>query len=310
MRIALVEPSRTVRRIVAQTITSWGHDVHPFSDVDEALYSLAADKNVCALITSIELPATSGIELVKSARGLAGTQRPLYIMVMSSSEARSKVVEALDSGADDFISKPPELSELRARLRAADRITSMQNALIELATTDVLTGLLNRRAFVERLEDQIKYGRTKGRISALIVDLDQFKSINDTFGHEVGDRVLKAASTELKALNLPAGRLGGEEFAVLLKASLDDAKEAAEYLRKSISNIIVPADTKAIKVTCSIGVTEWEPGDTVDSILRRADVALYEAKRSGRNCVIAADEFLISETHRLWRGVAREGKRP
>jgi two-component system, cell cycle response regulator len=310
VRIALVEPSRTVRRIVAQTITSWGHDVRAFSDANEALGSLAADKNVCALITSIELPASSGIELVKSARGLAGTQRPLYIMVMSSSEARSKVVEALDSGADDFISKPPELSELRARLRAADRITSMQNALIELATTGVLTGLLNRRAFVERLEDQIKYGSTKGRISVLIADLDQFKSINDTFGHEVGDRVLKAASTELKALNLPAGRLGGEEFAVLMKASLDDAKEAAEHLRKSISNIIVPADTEAIKVTCSIGVTEWEPGDTVDSILRRADIALYEAKRSGRNCVIAADEFLISDTHRLWRGVAREGKRP
>jgi diguanylate cyclase (GGDEF)-like protein len=186
----------------------------------------------------------------------------------------------------------------------------MQNALIELATTDVLTGLLNRRAFVERLEDQIKDGSIKGRISVLIVDLDQFKSINDTFGHEVGDRVLKATSTELKALNLSAGRLGGEEFAVLMKASLDDAKEAAEHLRKSISNIIVPADTEAIKITCSIGVTEWVSGDTVDSILRRADIALYEAKRSGRNCVIAADEFLISETHRLWRGVAREGKWP
>jgi two-component system, cell cycle response regulator len=225
---------------------------------------------------------------------------------MSSTEERTKLVAALDSGADDFISKPPAMDELRARLRAADRITSMQAELLQLATTDPLTGLQNRRAFVERLENSMKRARNKGRTSVVIADLDGFKAINDSFGHEIGDRVLKTVSDELNALNLPVGRLGGEEFAVLLNGSLEDAIDVAEDLRKAISNLAVGAGSEVVKVTCSFDVAEWEPGDTVDSILRRADIALYEAKRTGRDRVSAADEFQISEAHRQWRGIARQ----
>ena len=228
---------------------------------------------------------------------------------MSSSEERSKVVEALDSGADDFISKPPAPEELRARLRAADRITSMHAELIQLATTDALTGLLNRRAFVERLEDRISGTRNKVRISVLIGDLDKFKAINDSFGHEIGDRVLRTVSNELSTLQVPVGRLGGEEFAVLLDSNLEDAVEVAEYLRESISGLAVGVGSEIVEVTCSFGAAEWEPGDTVDSILRRADIALYEAKRMGRNRVIAADNFQLSEAHQRWRGIARQLKR-
>ncbi len=233
MRVALVDPSRTVRRIVTETITAWGYDVSTFVDAQETLGALEASKDVRALITSTELSMSSGIQLVKNARALVGTRRPLYILLMSSSEERSKVVEALDSGADDFISKPPAPEELRARLRAADRITSMHAELIQLATTDALTGLLNRRAFVERLEDRISGTRNKVRISVLIGDLDKFKAINDSFGHEIGDRVLRTVSNELSTLQVPVGRLGGEEFAVLLNSNLEDAVEVAEYLRES-----------------------------------------------------------------------------
>jgi two-component system cell cycle response regulator len=310
MRVALVDPSRTVRRIVTETIAAWGHEVGAFVNAQEALGSLAANKDIRALITSTELPMSSGIQLVRDARLLVGTRRPLYILLMSSIEQRSKVVEALDSGADDFISKPPALDELRARLRAADRITSMQAELIELATTDALTGLLNRRAFVERLEDRISgVAENKVRASVLIGDLDKFKAINDAFGHEAGDRVLKTVSNELKTLKVPVGRLGGEEFAVLLDSNLEDAIEVADHMRESISGLAVGVGSEIVEVTCSFGAAEWQPGDTVDSILRRADMALYEAKRMGRNRVIAADKFQISEAHQRWRGIARQLKR-
>jgi two-component system cell cycle response regulator len=305
MRVALVEPSRTVRRIVTDTIAAWGHGVSAFDDAQEALGSLAANKDIRALITSTVLPMSSGIQLVRDARMLVGTRRPLYILLMSSTEERSKVVEALDSGADDFISKPPALEELRAKLCAADRITSMQADLIQLATTDALTGLLNRRAFVERLEDCIRSEKNRVRASVLIGDLDKFKAINDSFGHEVGDRVLKTVSNELKTLNVPVGRLGGEEFAVLLSANLEDAIEVAEHLRESIGSVAVGAGSDIVEVTCSFGAAEWEPGDTVDTIFRRADMALYEAKRLGRNRAIAADGYQISEAHQRWRGIAR-----
>jgi two-component system cell cycle response regulator len=107
MRIALVEPSRTVQRIVTGTIGPWGHEVCPIMDAPEALAFLRSEKNIRALISSAELVSSSGIQLVSDARALAGAQRPLYIILMSSSDERSTMIEALDRGADDFISKPP-----------------------------------------------------------------------------------------------------------------------------------------------------------------------------------------------------------
>ena len=242
---------------------------------------------------------------------LAGTRRPLYIVgdVIYGGTDQTRCGLRIVARMISF-SKPPAMDELRARLRAADRITSMQADLLQLATTDPLTGLQNRRAFVERLEKQYKGARNKVRTSVVIARTTgrRFKAINDSFGHEIGDRVLKAVSDELNMLNLPVGRLGGEEFAVLLNGSLEDAIDIAEYLRKSIGNLAVGVGSEVVKVTCSFGVAEWEPGDTVDLILRRADICPFmkpEAE-TGRDRVSAADEFQISEAHQQWRGIARQ----
>ncbi len=309
MRIALVEPSRTVQRIVTGIIEPWGHEVCTFMDAPEALARLQAEKDIRALITSAELVSTSGVQLVGDARALAGAQRPLYIILMSSSDQRSMMIRALDNGADDFISKPPAPEELRARLRAAERITLMQAELIKLATIDSLTGLLTRRAFVAAAERMLQRARAGQPFSLLVCDLDKFKDINDTHGHEIGDLVLQRVSDELRAVDLPAGRLGGEEVALLLDGDLDDAVELAERFRVAVGRLAIRARNQAVGVTCSIGAAEWEPGDTIDTLLRRADVALYEAKRAGRNCVVAADSFPLSDEHARWRGVARIGTR-
>jgi diguanylate cyclase (GGDEF)-like protein len=305
MRIALVEPSRTVQRIVTGIIEPWGHEVRTFMDAPEALACLRAERDVCVLITSAELVSTSGVQLVSDARALAGAQRPLYIVLMSSSDQRSKMIEALENGADDFISKPPAPEELRARLRAGERITSMQAELIALATIDSLTGLLTRRAFVAAAERMVERATAGRHFSVLICDLDKFKAINDTYGHETGDLVLRKVSEELRAIDVPTGRLGGEEVALLTDGHLDDAVDLAERFRESVSNLAIRVGNRTIGVTCSIGVAEWEPGDTIDTLLRRADAALYEAKRTGRNRVVAADSFALSDEHRRWRGIAR-----
>jgi diguanylate cyclase (GGDEF)-like protein len=309
MRIALVEPSRTVQRIVTGIIEPWGHEVRTFMDAPEALACLRAERDVCVLITSAELVSTSGVQLVSDARALAGAQRPLYIVLMSSSDQRSKMIEALENGADDFISKPPAPEELRARLRAGERITSMQTELIALATIDSLTGLLTRRAFVAAAERMVERATAGRHFSVLICDLDKFKAINDTYGHETGDLVLRKVSEELRAIDVPTGRLGGEEVALLTDGHLDDAVDLAERFRESVSNLAIRVGNRTIGVTCSIGVAEWEPGDTIDTLLRRADAALYEAKRTGRNRVVAADSFALSDEHRRWRGIARTAAR-
>ena len=110
-------------------------------------------------------------------------------------------------------------------------------------------------------------------------------------------------------IDVPAGRLGSEEFAFLVKGRLGDAVELAECFREAVSELAIRAGNQIIRVTCSVGAAEWEPGDTVDSLLRRADMSLYQAKRSGRNRVIAADTFPVINEHHQWRGVARLASR-
>jgi two-component system cell cycle response regulator len=309
MRIALAEPSKTVRRIVTGVIEPWGHQICAFTDAPQTLACLEAQGDIRALITSAELATTSGVALVKEARTLAGAQRPLYIILMSSSAERSKMVAALDNGADDFMSKPPAPEELRARLRAADRITSMQAELIALATTDFLTGLLTRRAFIAKFEKMLKRAGADRPLSALVCDMDHFKSINDRYGHDVGDLVLRKVGDELRLLDGPAGRLGGEELAVAVERTAGDAVALAEGLRRAVGGLAIRAGNETVGITCSIGVAQWQPGDTVDALLRRADISLYRAKRGGRDQVVAAEAVALSDLDEGWRGVARGSDR-
>jgi two-component system, cell cycle response regulator len=305
MRIVLVDPSRTVRRIVTDLIQQGGNEVCPLSDGDEALTYIKKDPTVRALITCAELASMSGVELCKQARALAGGRRPLYILLMSSNDEHNRLVQALDNGADDFICKPPIAEELRARLRTADRVTSMQCELFRYATTDFLTGLLNRRAFFDRAGEMCERAQKGSRLTVFICDLDHFKQINDTHGHSVGDAVLRSVAAEAALLDGVVGRLGGEEFGIVVEGALSDALDIAELFRRTVSGLKIYSDDATIEITCSLGLAEWEIGDTIDSVLRRADMALYEAKRAGRNRVVASDTFSISKNHENWKGISR-----
>jgi two-component system, cell cycle response regulator len=306
MRIALVDPSRAVQKAMTEMIGQSEHEVLAFCEGRAALNCLSTDINVRALLTSVQLGDISGLELCAAARKLAGSQRPLFIGVMSSTSDYSLAVQALDNGADDFIRKPPFAEELRARLRAADRLTLLQSQLIKLATTDPLTGLLNRRALFVGAAAACRAAETGKPLSAIIFDVDHFKHVNDTHGHEAGDVVLTAVSQVVNGMMI-AGRLGGEEFGVLEQCALDDAIDHAEELRRSINNLRFP-DWNLSGVTCSFGVAEWETGDTIDALLRRADMAVYQAKASGRDCVVAADSYPHTPEHESWRSNIRTTK--
>lgn len=308
MRIVLVDPSRAVQRIMTELIARGEHEVLTFSEGQKALDCIKTDDAVRALITSVQLGDISGLQLCAAARSLAGSRRALFIIVMSSTEDYGLVIKALDNGADDFIRKPPFAEELRARLRAADRLTLMQRELINLATTDSLTGLLNRRAFFDRAAEASSAADAGQALSAIIFDIDRFKRINDTYGHEAGDVALTGLSNVASTAADIVGRLGGEEFCLLEHCELADAVDIAENLRRSIATLRFPK-WHGLAITCSFGVAEWEKGDTIDGLLRRADVALFEAKSRGRDRVIASDTFALSGQHEEWRGIARTGKR-
>jgi two-component system cell cycle response regulator len=290
MRVVLVDPSRTVLKLVGRLLEARGHEVRAFTDGQAALDCIRLDLSVGALITSAELNSMSGMELCWEARLLATCNRQIYVILMSSNQDRHTLIEALDSGADDYIGKPPIAEELYARLRAAERVATMHDELIRLATTDPLTGVLNRRAFFERAREVCARADAGGALSAILFDIDHFKRVNDLYGHDVGDRAIRAVAQAAAGEELIVGRLGGEEFAALVDGQgLDRALALAERLRQNMASLKFDTSHGRLTLTCSFGVSEWEPGDTIDFMLKRADVALYAAKTGGRNRVVAAN---------------------
>jgi diguanylate cyclase (GGDEF)-like protein len=290
MRVVLVDPSRTVLKCLTHALEAQRHDVHQFTDAVAALQYIKSNHFVDALITSTHLSSMSGRQLCLEVRRVASCRRPIYILLMSSSDEHRNLVEALDNGADDFISKPPITEELYARLRAASRIVSMQRELIRLASTDSLTGVLNRRAFFEKAEELGKRAELGGALSAILFDIDYFKQINDSYGHGAGDEVLRAIARVVSKEGVIVGRLGGEEFAILLEGvPLSGAAEIAESLRIGIQQLEVAIAQQTISLTCSFGVSQWQVDDTIDILLKRVDVNLYEAKSNGRNRVVVGE---------------------
>lgn len=305
MRIALVDPSRTTRLIVTRLLEARGHAVVPFDDEREALQQIKRDLRIDGVITSAELTHMTGLELCWETRLLATCKRPIYVLMMSSHYDQRNLVEALDSGADDFIGKPPLAEELYARLRAAERIASMQRELLRLATTDPLTGLCNRRGFFEQAIEARARTTPNGKLSAILLDIDNFKHINDSYGHEAGDEAIRACAEAARFDEAIAGRLGGDEFALLLERPLPASIEIAKDLRRRLASRPVDTRKGRITLTWSIGVGEAQPEDSIDQLLARADAALYSAKTQGRNRVAAAPEGLRIEQTVAQHGIAR-----
>jgi diguanylate cyclase (GGDEF)-like protein len=300
-------------KFVARLLETRGDDVRAFTDGRAALDYVKSDPAVDALITSAEPLSISGLELCWETRLLASDRRAIYVILMSSNQERRNLIEALDSGADDFIGKPPVAEELYARLRAAERLASMHRDLVKLASLDSLTGIFNRRAFFERAQDICaKAARTRA-FCGIMLDIDHFKRINDRYGHDVGDKAIREVASVISSAGPIVGRLGGEEFAILLPGGgLSAGIALAERLRMEMAALQIGVKNGTVTLTCSFGVSQWQPGENVDQVLKRADMALYAAKANGRNRVIPADDKLLvadyTGTNRSVRASGREGE--
>jgi diguanylate cyclase (GGDEF)-like protein len=315
MRIALVDRGPAV---AACSLDARGHEVLYFEDGEKALQGIRSDPLIHALITDdarntdSATEPLSGVELCWEARLLAGKKRPLYILLVADAENRRTWTEALDCGADDVISKPPATEELYAKLRVADRLVTLQRELIHMATRDPLTGAYNRRAFFEEATEACREAGPRCPLSVILIDIDRFKAINDHYGHDVGDRAVRTVVYEATRGGAIVGRLGGDEFSILLQgAPLPKAVAFAENLRQRFSQLQLPSQGGLVRLTCSLGASEYEPGDTIDDLMKRADLALYRAKDKGRNQVATppTDPWLNERPRQavsLVRSIARQ----
>ncbi|TGY88635.1 diguanylate cyclase [Marinicauda algicola] len=287
------ETSRVQRRILRSMLEDGGFEVREAGDSGEALGALERCPSDI-FITGIEVGQMSGLEACWRLKAGADTCH-IHTIVITASGEYVRLAEALDAGADDFIRKPFDGVEMKARMRAAARIARLQRDLRGQAETDALTGAANRRAFIRALDREIgEAGRLSIPMAVAMVDLDHFKQINDTHGHASGDRVLvrtvAALKNELGGGEL-LGRLGGEEFAVLLpRAGTREGLETAERLRRAVEHLRVENDDACpIPVTASFGLTVLQPHESLatgSDLLARADKALYAAKEAGRNRVV------------------------
>lgn len=296
MHVALVDPSRVIRRTVSDMLVAGGHSVTAFGDSAAALEYVSGNVAVTCVLTSLEVQPLDGLELCWSLRALADDRRPLTILAMSSARDTRPLDEILDSGADDFLAKPPSAQELYGRLRCAERVLKLQQALIRQADTDHLTQLLNRGALMRQARAVLDATGAGQPLTVLQIDIDHFKGINDRYGHDVGDVVIRFVAHVLRETGATAGRLGGEEFAVLMPGhSLGSAAVVAHRIRSQCAAKSMLQQGTALRFTVSIGLSEWVPGDSVETLLKRTDLALYAAKAGGRDRVAVTTASLRTE---------------
>ncbi len=292
MKILIAEDDATTRTMLECLTKKWGYAVVSTSDGEEALRLLeAADGPNLALMDWL-MPGLEGPEICRRLRSSRSEKDPYrYVILLTVKGEQEHVVRGLEAGADDYVVKPFDPQELKVRLDVGRRIVELQEMLRYNARHDVLTGLLNRRAGLERLEEECaRSRREKVPLSVAVLDLDRFKEINDTYGHGGGDEVLRETAQRLRGLVRSydvTARLGGEEFLLLFPGtSREAAEEICERIRGQFESEAFLSEK--VFVTASIGVAGFGGDEDERTLLRRADAALYEAKNGGRNLVRSA----------------------
>ncbi|MEB3282084.1 MAG: PleD family two-component system response regulator [Lyngbya sp.] len=254
------------------------------------------------ILLDLMMPEMDGLQVCQALKSEPDTQN-IPIIFITASHEEDHLIQAFEFGAVDYVTKPFRKPELLARVRThlllkytLDELrqtqTELQQALQEvekLARLDPLTGIFNRRILMEKAHQEMERAKRYGTpFSVLLLDVDHFKRVNDTYGHPVGDQALCAVvETILDSIRKVdfVGRYGGEEFAIILpEITADSALKAAERIRLQIANLSVPTEEGMLKLTVSIGVTTYHPEDSIiDQLFKRADQGLYQAKAQGRN---------------------------
>jgi two-component system, cell cycle response regulator len=303
-RVLVVDDSPIYQHLIAAHLREWGFDIVAVTDGAKAWEILRRPGSPLLALLDWVMPGMDGVELCRKLRNQEGREDYVYTVLLTARNSRADLLKAMEAGVDDFLAKPFDELELKARLLVGKRIVALQRELIAAreimrtaATYDGLTGLLNRREIVDVLSRELKRGfREKHPVTVILADLDYFKRINDQYGHLVGDEVLKEVARRLMA-GIRAydrvGRYGGEEFLLVLpNCDLISAYTRADQIRSLISSKPIQAGTVFVDVTLSMGLAlaDGPSAPEQERVLHQADLGLYKAKQNGRNRVDQIDE--------------------
>jgi diguanylate cyclase (GGDEF)-like protein len=295
--VVVAEDSSVVRAVLRRDLEAHGYTIIEADDGNAALRACRSARPDAVLL-DIEMPGLDGHQVLAGLKGDPELS-DIPVVFLTGRTDTADIVEGLRLGAHDYLKKPFEVSELIARVSAAVRVKTLQdelkarNAELDLVSrTDTLTGLANRRHIEERLREVVSLARrNRHHLSVLMLDIDHFKHVNDTFGHAGGDAVLRDFSARLQGVlrvEDVAGRWGGEEFLVILPLTeLAGGIMLGERVRECIAATPFPLGDQTFPVTVSIGCASTDTDDS-EEVIRRADDALYRAKENGRNQVVTA----------------------
>ena len=296
--ILVVEDDPVSRRILEKSLTKSGMKVVTAENGRKAL-DLLEKTFFPIVITDWMMPEMDGLELCRRIRKMEWPSY-VFIILLTARGAVDDIIAGLDAGADDYLTKPFNKAELKARLRAGTRILGLYDKINKLSITDPLTQCFNRGYLMKNLTKEIKRStRYKNNLYIVMSDIDHFKNINDSYGHQTGDLVLKEfASLIMNSFRDEVdwlARYGGEEFILVLpETGRDGAWQAAERIRKKVSEMVIMVGEKKIQITASFGISGFEGHSSVTNIsanalIEHADKCLYQAKREGRNRVVLTE---------------------
>lgn len=295
-RILVAEDDPVSRRMLESLLVKWGYAVETATDGIQALEYLESTGAPPLAILDWMMPGLEGPQICQRLR--EDSTRPyVYVLLLTARSHKGDLLRGLEAGADDYLTKPFDAQELRARLSVGQRILDLQNNLIRAreelrfnATHDVLTGLVNRRVALQALhQEHARQTREGGSFGLIMADIDHFKNVNDTYGHLCGDDVLREVTRRMKGSVRPydtVGRFGGEEFLIVVPSSEGlGTLRLADRIRKAIESTPIATESAEINVTASFGVAASSSARplTPDALLQLADSALYRAKQQGRN---------------------------
>ena len=296
MTILIADDDPVARRLLERTLQRLGHEVVAVADGTEALYALLDPTGPRMAILDWMMPGLDGLAVCRAVRDRDAPY--VYLILLTARDGDDDVVAGLVAEADDYLTKPFDARELNARIQSGERILELEAKLLTAekdlrheATHDRLTGLWNRGMVLDELERTIKRVRRTGEhLTVALADVDHFKVVNDTYGHDAGDRVLREAArrirTSLRDVDA-VGRYGGEEFLIVL-ASRDSAGQLAALDRVGLAVSQTPIDIGLARVTLTLSMgaarsLSSEPDAA--TLISAADEALYRAKGNGRNCL-------------------------